>query len=76
MFVFRLTHTQRQVERSAETGTQCPRLELGYPVPGGNKYRNLALQVGGDSKIETINYAHESRGTNLRKAALAMPSKN
>jgi hypothetical protein len=33
---------------------------LGYSVPGGNKYRNLALQVGGVSKIETINYAHES----------------
>jgi hypothetical protein len=27
---------------------------LGYPVPGGNKYKNLALQVGGVSKIETI----------------------
>jgi hypothetical protein len=36
---------------------------LGYPVPGGNKYRNLALLVGGVSKIETINYAHESHGT-------------
>jgi hypothetical protein len=36
---------------------------LGYPVPGGNKYRNLALQVGGASKIETIKYAHESCGT-------------
>jgi hypothetical protein len=43
---------------------------LGYPVPGGNKYRNLALLVGGVSKIETINYA------NLRKAALAMLGKN
>jgi hypothetical protein len=26
----------------------------GYPVPGGNKYRNLALQVGAVSKIGTI----------------------
>jgi hypothetical protein len=49
---------------------------LGYPVPGGNKYRNLALLVGGVSKIETINNAHESRETHLRKAALAMPGKN
>jgi hypothetical protein len=41
-----------------------------------NKYRNLALQVGGVSKIETIIYAHESRGTSdLRKASLAMCSK-
>jgi hypothetical protein len=30
---------------------------LDYPVPGGNKYGNLALLVGGVSKIETINYA-------------------
>jgi hypothetical protein len=30
-----------------------------------NKYRNLALQVGGVSKIETIKYAHESRGTQI-----------
>jgi hypothetical protein len=34
--------------------TQCP---------GGNKYRNLALQLGGVSKTETIKYAHETRGT-------------
>jgi hypothetical protein len=27
-------------------------------VPGGNKYRNLALLVGGVSKIKTINHAH------------------
>jgi hypothetical protein len=33
---------------------------LGYLVPGGNKYRNLALVVGGASEIETINYALRS----------------
>jgi hypothetical protein len=33
---------------------------LGYPVPGRNKYWNLSLLVGGVSKLETINYAHES----------------
>jgi hypothetical protein len=49
--------------------------EVGYPVPGGNKYTNLALQVGGVSKIEAIKYAHESCGT-VTNAALAMPSKN
>jgi hypothetical protein len=27
----------------------------GYPVLGGNKYRNLTLQVEGVSKIEAIN---------------------
>jgi hypothetical protein len=31
---------------------------LRCPVAGGNKYRNLALQVGGVSKIETIQYAN------------------
>jgi hypothetical protein len=45
------------------------------PMPGGYKfttlflgeliYRNLALQVGGVSKIETIKYTHESRGTQI-----------
>jgi hypothetical protein len=38
---------------------------LGYTVPGGNKYRDLALLVEGVSKIETINYAHESCGTHI-----------
>jgi hypothetical protein len=37
--------------------------ELGYLVPMGNKYRNLVLQVEEVSKIDTIKYAHESRGT-------------
>jgi hypothetical protein len=37
------------------------------PVPGGYKYRNLALQVGGVSKIETIKYSHESSGTQIRQ---------
>jgi hypothetical protein len=38
---------------------------MGYTVPGGNKYRNLALQVGGVSKMEKVNYAYESRGTQI-----------
>jgi hypothetical protein len=38
---------------------------LGYPVPGRNKYRNLALLVGRVSKIETIKYAHESCGIQI-----------
>jgi hypothetical protein len=36
-----------------------------YPVPGGNKCRNLALKVRRMSKIETTKYAHESRGTQI-----------
>jgi hypothetical protein len=31
----------------------------------GKKYRNLALQVGGVSKIEIIKYAHESSRTQI-----------
>jgi hypothetical protein len=35
-------------------------------MPRGNKYRNLALQVEGVSKIATtINYAHEPRETQI-----------
>jgi hypothetical protein len=49
---------------------------LGYPVPGRNKYRNLALEVGGVSKIETINYAYKVPwDSDLKKAVLAMPGK-
>jgi hypothetical protein len=28
--------------------------QLGYLVPGENKYRNMTLQVGGVSKIESM----------------------
>jgi hypothetical protein len=38
---------------------------MGYPVPGGNKYRILALQVGRFSKIYTIKYALKSRETQI-----------
>jgi hypothetical protein len=34
-----------------------PEDTIGSSVPGGNKYRNLALLVGGFSKIEIINCA-------------------
>jgi hypothetical protein len=41
------------------------------------KYKTVAFQVGGVSEIETIKYAHVSRGTqDLRNAALAMPRRN
>jgi hypothetical protein len=45
----------------------------GPPVPGGHKYRNLVLHVEGVSKIETIKYAHESRGTQVSER---LPGKN
>jgi hypothetical protein len=47
--------------------TQCPGIYLGHPVPGGYKYGDLVLQVGGVSRIVTIKYGLESRGTQTRK---------
>jgi hypothetical protein len=38
----------------------------GHPVPGGYKYGNLALQVGGVSN-ETVKYGHEFCGTWTRE---------
>jgi hypothetical protein len=35
------------------------RVKLGHPVPGGSKYKNLALQLGGVSD-ETIMYGYGS----------------
>jgi hypothetical protein len=34
-----------------ERGTQCLRIKPGHPVPGGYKYEDLALQVGGVSNL-------------------------
>jgi hypothetical protein len=42
------TVAQRVVEGD-EKGTQCLGVKLGHPVPGGYKYGDLALQVGGVS---------------------------
>jgi hypothetical protein len=52
-------------------GTQCPGVYLGHPVPGGytRKYGDLDLQVGGVSRIRTIKYDTESRGTALSRTS-------
>jgi hypothetical protein len=42
------------------------RIYLGHPVPGGYNYGDLALQVRGVSRIGTIKYGVESRGTQNR----------
>jgi hypothetical protein len=47
-------------------GKQCPGVYLGHPVPGGYKYGDLALQVGGVSRIRTTKYGLESRETQMR----------
>jgi hypothetical protein len=39
---------------------------LGHPVPGGYKYRDLALQVGGVSD-ETVKYDREFCGTSTQE---------
>jgi hypothetical protein len=47
-------------------GTQCPGVYRDHSVPGGCKYRDLALQVGGVSRIWKIKYGLESRRTQTR----------
>jgi hypothetical protein len=49
-----------------EKGTQYPGVQLGHPVPGGDKYGDLALQVGGVSN-ETVKYGREFCGTWTRE---------
>jgi hypothetical protein len=50
---------------------------VGHPVPGGYKYGDLVLQVGGVSRIGTIKYALESRGSqDSSGTALARTSSN
>jgi hypothetical protein len=34
-----------------EKGTQCLEVKLGHPLPGGYKYGDLALKVGGVSNL-------------------------
>jgi hypothetical protein len=36
--------------------TQCLRVKLGHPVPGGYKYGNMTLQVGFSD--ETVKYGY------------------
>jgi hypothetical protein len=50
--------------------TQCLRVYLGHPVPGGYKYGDLALQVGGVPRIGAIKYGLESRSTQTRTGLL------
>jgi hypothetical protein len=41
-----------RVVRGDKMGTQCLGVLMGHPVPGGYKYGDLALQVGGVSKSD------------------------
>jgi hypothetical protein len=49
-------HVTQNIKKKKQHG-------MGYPVPGGNKYKNLTLQVEGVLKTETTKYAYESHGT-------------
>jgi hypothetical protein len=49
-----------------QKGNPVPGVYLGHPVPGGYKYGDLALQVGGVSRIGIILYGLESYGTQAR----------
>jgi hypothetical protein len=51
-----------RVVRGEGKGTQCSKVYLDYPVPGGYKYGDLALQVAGISN-EKIKYCREFCGT-------------
>jgi hypothetical protein len=46
-------------------GTQCLGVKLGHPVSGGNKYRDLALQVGGVSSLREQNMVISPAGLGL-----------
>jgi hypothetical protein len=46
-----------------------PGVYLGHPIPGGYKYGDLALQVGGFSRIGTKKYGIQSHGTALARAS-------
>jgi hypothetical protein len=50
---------QVRVVRGGVKGTECPRVQLGYRVPGGYKYGDLAFQVRGVSD-ETSIYGYGS----------------
>jgi hypothetical protein len=55
--------------RKNKKGIQCPWLQLGHPVPGGYKYGDLALQVGGVSN-ETVKYGLEFCGPSTQESLL------
>jgi hypothetical protein len=55
-----------RVVRGDEKGTQCPGVYLGHLVPGGYKYGDLALQVGGVPN-ETVKYSREFCGTSTEE---------
>jgi hypothetical protein len=48
-----------------EKGTHCLGLQLDHPVPGGNKYEDLDLHVGGVSNLRQRNMVMSPAGLGL-----------
>jgi hypothetical protein len=59
-----ICHTTFKV--TSHSFSQYPANQLSHPVPGGYKYRDLALQVGGVSD-ETMKYGGEFCGTSTQE---------
>jgi hypothetical protein len=51
-----------RVVRGNEKRTQCLGVKLGHPVPGGNKYGDLVLQVEGISNLRLLNMVMRPAG--------------
>jgi hypothetical protein len=55
--------------------TRCLGVQMGYPVPGGKKNKNLALQFGRSLKFETVEICSRAR-LGPEKDSLERPSSN
>jgi hypothetical protein len=56
-------HSSPASRRRRRKGNPVPGVITGHPVPGGNRYGDLALQVWESLEPETVKCGHESRGT-------------
>jgi hypothetical protein len=54
-------HRSPSSRKRLRKGNPVPGVYLGHPVPGGYKYRNLAFQAGGISRIGTIKWETQTR---------------
>jgi hypothetical protein len=64
-----MKHTNTLCGHNGRKGNPVPGVYQGHPVPGRYKYGDLALHVEGVSRIGTIKYGPESRGTALARTS-------
>jgi hypothetical protein len=64
---YTMAATWKRTVNNRGTSEYCPGVYLGHPVPEGYKYGDLALQIEGVSKFETIKFGLESRGTQTQE---------